>query len=343
MSEETVPPTPQRDIKASHIAREWKYSAPLVSCRYDPTGRYLLAGSMDFTIQRWDLQEDLHASFAGHQSWLRGIGFSADGQQLYSAGYEGKLCFWDTTTLPSDGQPVRPTREIDAHKGWVRWLAMHPNGQLLATAGNDLKVKLWSTETGDLVQTFEGHEKHIYSLLFHPNGEALLSGDLQGVVNQWDLSTGKLVRTFDAKPLHAYKNKWEVDYGGVRCMTLSPDGQLLACGGLHKATNAFAGEQEPLALVFDWESGQQVRTHETTGIPRGIVWRLVYEDDGTLVGGIGGDTSFLVFWNEEKTEIHKMKMPNTAHDMDRHPHDISLATAHHDGHIRITRMAQKDV
>ena len=73
------------------------------------------------------------------------------------------------------------------------------------------------------------------------------------------------------------------------------------------------------------------------------MWRLVYEDDGTLVGGIGGGTSFLVFWGEEKTEIHKLGMPNTAHDMDRHPRDISLATAHHDGHIRITRMEQKDV
>ena len=45
------------DIKAAHVFREWKYEAPLMGCRFDPTGRYVFAASMDTTIQRWDLQD----------------------------------------------------------------------------------------------------------------------------------------------------------------------------------------------------------------------------------------------------------------------------------------------
>ncbi|MCA9231764.1 MAG: WD40 repeat domain-containing protein [Planctomycetales bacterium] len=340
-AESSTPEPATFDIQASHVAREWKYSAPFIGCRYDPTGRYVFAASMDFTIQRWDLQDDSHTTFAAHESWLRGIGFSPDGQQLVSAGYDGKLCFWETAASPAEGQAVAPTREFSAHEGWVRWLAVHPDGKLIATAGNDLKVKLWSAETGELVQTLEGHAKHIYSLLFHPGGELLLSGDLQGVVNQWELASGKLVRSLDAKLLYTYHGGQQVDYGGVRCMALSTDGKRLACGGLHKATNPFAGVQEPLVLVFDWETGEQIRTHEATEVPRGIVWRLVYEPDGTLVGGIGGQAGFLTFWKEEKTEVHKLALPNTILDLDQHPSEFAVVTAHHDNHVRITRMTAK--
>lgn len=333
--------TEATDFKASHVARDWKHSAPLLGCRFDPTGRYVFATSMDNTIQRWDLAEDQHATFAGHQSWLRSIGFSTDGATMYSAGYDGKLCFWPATAQQEGDAPIQPTREIEAHAGWIRWLAVHPDGEIVATAGNDLGINLWSAKSGELVRSLAGHQKHIYSLLFHPAGEWLLSGDLTGVIHQWEIASGSLVRSFDAKPLHTYHGGQQVDYGGVRCMTLSCDGQQLACGGLHKATNPFAGVQEPLVLVLDWETGKQVRTHETTEIPRGIVWRLVYELDGTLIGGVGGDVGFIVFWNNEQTEFHKLRIPSPVLDLDRHPRSPQLAIASHDGRIRIVRMTPK--
>lgn len=328
---------PQLDVKSSHVWKQWKYSAPLIGCRCDPTGRYVFAAGMDNAVQRWEIESDKHVTFSGHDSWLRGIGFSPDGKQAFTAGYDGKLCYWETAA-----DSPKPVREIPAHDGWVRWLSVHPDGQILTTAGNDLQVKLWSTETGELVHTFEGHEKHVYSLLFHPGGELLLSGDLKGVVNVWEVESHKLVRSFDAKGLYTYHGGQQVDYGGVRCMALSDDLKQLACGGLHKGTNPFAGVQEPLVLVFDWESGEQIRTHEATDITAGILWRLLYQPDGTLVGASGGGTGgFLLFWNTEKTDFHKFKLPNTILDMDPHPNGIDIVTAHHDGHIRITRMAAK--
>lgn len=328
------------DVKASHELRTWKHTAPMLGCRFDPSGRYVFASSMDQSIQRWDLQEDKHTSYVGHESWLRGIGFSPDGQQVYTGGYDGKLCFWENT--PGDGeQPVKPRQEIEAHQGWIRWLAVHPEGKWLATAGNDLAIRLWSPSTGELVKTLEGHEKHIYSLFFHPNGELLLSGDLAGVVKEWNLETGELVRSFDAKPLHSYNGGQGVDYGGVRCISLSPDGQKIAFGGLHKATNPFAGVQEPLVLVFEYAAAKQIRTHEATDVPRGIVWRLISESDGTLIGGIGGNEGWITFWNQDKMESFKLKMPSPVLDLDRHPTAPELVTAHHDGGVRITRMTAK--
>lgn len=328
---------PKLDVVQTHVHKEWKHSAPLLGCRIDPTSRFIFASAFDNSVQRWDLETDSHTALGGHDSWLRAINFSPDGKWTYTAGYDGRLCFWETASASPE-----PSKRMQAHDGWVRWLAVHPDGQILATGGNDLLVKLWSAETGELLRTLEGHEKHVYSLLFHPNGKLLLSGDLQGAVKVWDLETFELVRSFDAKGLHLYHRGQKVDYGGVRCMAISPDRKELACGGLHKGTNPFAGVQEPLVLVFDWETGKQLRTHEATEIPRGIVWRLHYLPDGTLLGASGGGTGgFFLFWSSEKTESHKFKLPNTVLDMDPHPNGVDLVTAHHDGKVRISRMASK--
>ena len=342
MSDEKTPAeTPKLDIKATHAYREWKHDAPLLGCRYDPTAKYVFAASFDHKIYRWDLAKDTQTAFAGHDSWLRGIGFSLDGKAMYSAGYDGRICFWETEAVTTTDKPVAPVKTIDAHHGWIRWLAVHPDGDTIATAGNDLEVKLWSASDGALKQTLAGHEKQVWSLLFHPDGETLLSGDLKGVVNQWELATGKLQRSFDAKALYTYHKGQQVDYGGVRCMRLSPDGKELACGGLHKATNPFAGVQEPLVLVFDWESGKQLRTHEATGIPRGIVWRLWYEADGTLVSGVGGQEGYLVFWKADKNDFHKLKMRSPVLDLDHHPQKPEVSTAHYDGQLKISKLTTK--
>ena len=104
------------DYKASHVARTWKHAAPMLGCRFDPTGRFVFAASMDQKVYRWDLQTDKQLPLEGHESWLRGIGFSPDGKQVYTGGYDGKLCFWQND--PEAGEAsLKPTCEIEAHPG----------------------------------------------------------------------------------------------------------------------------------------------------------------------------------------------------------------------------------
>ena len=146
------------------------------------------------------------------------------------------MLFWNLT-----GDAPDIIRRVDAHHGWVRWLSVSPQGQWIATGGNDHRVKVWRTDDGSLVHDFQGHDAHVYSTLFHPDETWLLSGDLLGKVHQWDLATGERVRSFDAADLHTYNDGQGAHYGGVRSMSLSPDGQHLACSGLHKATNPVRG------------------------------------------------------------------------------------------------------
>jgi WD40 repeat protein len=183
----------------------------------------------------------------------------------------------------------------------------------------------------------------VYSVAFHPQGKFLLSGDLMGVLNQWDVATGKLVRTFDAKPLHTYEGGQQVDYGGVRAIAVSPDGKWLAAGGLYKGTNPLGAVNEPLVLLFNWETQKLEKQQITEGITGGVIWRLRWLADGSLMGVSGGSTGgFLLFWKPDAEKAyHKFQLPTLARDMDLHPDGLRVATAHSDKHVRITRLAAK--
>ena len=217
------------------------------------------------------------------------------------------------------------------------------DGLLLASGGNDRVVKLWDVTTGASVRELKGHAGHIYSLEFHPDGKTLLTGDLLGSIRQWDLATGNLLGTFDAKPLHTYEGGQQVDFGGVRGLAITPDGKTIAAGGLHKATNPLGAVHEPLVLLFDGESRKNTKKQLTDGIPGGVLWRLRYLADGTLLGGSGGTTGgLLLFWKDDaEKDYHRLVLPNILRDFDLHPDGMRIASAHHDGHVRITRLGAK--
>jgi WD40 repeat protein len=330
---------PGFDPKQAYVAAQWAYDRPLNACRFDPSGRFVFCGAEDANLVRFNLADGVHVNFAGgHETWVQAIGFSKDGAQVISGGCDGKLTWWETAA-----ETPKPIRSIEAHKGWIRSIDISPDGSLIATGGNDNQVRLWNMADGTPVREFTGHARHVYSVLFHPQGQFLLSGDLIGVVNQWEVASGKLVRAFDAKPLHTYEGGQQVDFGGVRGLAISPEGKWLAAGGLYKATNPLGAVHEPLVLLFDWESQKLEKQQIADGIPGGVLWRLRWLGDGSLMGVTGGSTGgILLFWKPDAEKAYlQFKLPVLARDMDLHPDGLQVATAHSDKQLRITRLAAK--
>lgn len=326
------------DPKQAHVVAEWKHDRPLNGVRYDPLSRYAVGVSEDAVASRFLLADGTRTVLSGgYQGWGRALAFSTDGKFVVTGSTDGRITWWETAAE----QPA-PVRGLAAHKGWVRCMHNSPDGKLIATGGNDNIVRVWNAESGEQVHELTGHGSHIYSVMFHPGGEWLLSGELKGVIRQWDLASGKEMRTFDAKKLHTYHGGQRVDYGGVRAMSVSPDGKWLAAGGLFEAPNPFAGVNKPLVLLFDWESQEIKQEHVTDAVERGIIWRLQWLADGSLAGVISGSSGMLLFWKPDSPgDFHRFKLPGQSRDMDLHADGLHLATAHHDGHVRIIRLAAK--
>ena len=41
--------------KLTHAAGEWKYTSPLLSCRFDPSGQFVFCSAQDNSVQRWNI------------------------------------------------------------------------------------------------------------------------------------------------------------------------------------------------------------------------------------------------------------------------------------------------
>ena len=325
------------DPKQAHVLAQWPAERPMVCCRFEPRGRFVVCGLESSTLQRFNLADGKKAALAGgHDSWVFSLAFSPDGQRTYSGGGDGRVVAWETAAASP-----KPVRTIEAHRGWIRAMSVSPDGTLLATGGNDRTVRLWETSTGRMVRELNGHLGHIYSLEFHAGGKTLLSGDLLGAIKEWDLASGQAIGGFDAKPLHTYEAGQQVDFGGVRGLAISVDGGSVAGGGLHKATNPLGAVHEPIALVFEGKSRKLARTLLADGITGGVIWRLRYLADGSLMGACGGTSGgWLLFWKPgADKDYHRLALPNIVRDMDLHPDGLRVATAHHDGNVRITRLA----
>lgn len=325
------------DAAKAHLVAQWPVGGPIVCCRFDPKGRFVYCGIEGPTVHRVALADGKKTPLpGGHDSWVFSMAVAPGGETIYSGGGDGRVVCWDVGS-----QAPRILRTIEAHRGWVRALAVARDGRSVASGGNDRAVRIWEASTGRLVREMTGHEGQVYSLAFHPDGKTLLSGDLLGSVRQWDLETGRELGSFEAKPLHHRDKSQLVDYGGVRGLCVSADGATVAAGGLHKATNPLGAVNEPLVLIFDARTRKATRTLTAEAIAGGVIWGLRYLADGSLAGASGGTSGgSVLFWKPGADKSHhRLKLPNSARDLDIHPDGLRLATAHHDGTVRIARLA----
>ena len=319
----------------TRMALELRHTSPLLSCRFDPSGRYVFAGAQDNTIQRWELANQAKTALTGHRSWVRGLAFHAGNRKLLSSDYNGKLLVW-----PTDAATPTPERIIDAHAGFARAVVVSTDSTKFATCGNDNLIKLWNFADFALVREFEGHTSHVYNIAFHPDSRHIVSGDLRGNIKQWDLQTGRETRTMDASVIFRYDPTFRADHGGVRSMSFNADGSLLACAGITNVSNAFAGIGNPAVVLFNWQTGQRSQVLRVQPAFQGTAWGVVFHASGLVIGAGAGNGGGIWFWRPtEANSIHNVTVPNNARDLTIHPDGRRLAVPCFDGVVRIYELS----
>ena len=110
------------DPVQTRMVQELKHNSPLISCRIDPSGRFVFAGAQDNTIQRWELAtgKELH-TFTGHSHVVRSVVFSPDGRTALSGSLDRTLKVWDVATGKElrafTGQPMSNS-EVRNNTSW---------------------------------------------------------------------------------------------------------------------------------------------------------------------------------------------------------------------------------
>lgn len=177
--------------------------------------------------------------------------------------------------------------------GNVTTLAFSPDGKILASGGWDDMVRLWDVDSGKEVRKMLAHQAMVARLVFSADGKTLASrGGIDGILRLWDPQTGVELRKVEnlskVNPWRFYREvslafapdsktlavsdrtaiilidaasgketgRW-LGYRDCMFVTFSPDGKLLASGGLDDA------KKESYSLrLWDVGTGQEVRRCE---------------------------------------------------------------------------------
>ena len=294
--------------EATHEIQRFEHGEALTTCRFSPDGRYVFAGAEDLAVHRWDVSTGTTATFEGHESWVRRIDFSVDGNQLLTAGWDGQIGFWET-----DGENPQPHHMLQAHRGFARWVHASPDGKSIATCGNDLRVRTWKLKNYKMTADMGGHDRHPYAVMYHPDGDHLASEDLMGWIHIWDTHRRRIASKIHADIMTGYDNKFAADMGGARDMEFHPDGSRFACAGISNVVNSFAGQQDPLAILVDWNT-KQIECHlEAKDKATGVMWGVSFHPNGFVACGIAkqNGSGSIEFFKVDKESIDSARVEQT--------------------------------
>ena len=163
----------------------------------------------------------------GHTGLVATVIFSADGQQLISAGGDKVIRVWDWQS----GRTVRSIRgQVGlGDEGRIFTMALSPDGarlavagQLTAPAGGDRQIRIYNFATGELVRVLTGHTRNISALAFSPDSTLLVSGSQDRSAILWDVE-----RARQLKRLEGHKDE-------VAPVAFTPDGKRLITASLDR-------------------------------------------------------------------------------------------------------------
>jgi WD40 repeat protein len=241
-----------------------------------PSATVLLAAAMDRRVVCCDLTANApsripakHLAWS-HENWVHALDVHPDGRRVATGGADRRIKLWRW------GQD-KALANFKAHDDWVRAVAFSPDGRLLASAGHDGRVRLWNLE-GRPLATLDSHDRFLDTLAWSVDSKKLISSGNDGKIQVWNVASRILASHLDIDNRRYVEDEplnGGFSYpGGIRRLTCSPDGKLLAAVGLTSLH------------VLDMASGKQ--TLEQAGRGFGVAFdpssrRLAFSQEKDLV------------------------------------------------------------
>jgi WD40 repeat protein len=223
-------PDGQRVITASDdgTARVWRVAdgaqlgaplgvpngAPVKVAVFSPDGRLIVTGNADGLGQLWDAEQGRPiGDLIGHTGVIRSAGFSRNGEQLITAGEDGRTLIWRV----ADRSSVKLPQELEM----LFAAQLSPDGRLALTAGTEGVGLIWQLRLSDTAVALSTHRDAVNSAVYSPDGAQLLTASDDGTARLWD-ADGKEIATLQ-HPNAPLLNEAQFSPDGKRIVTSSVD------------------------------------------------------------------------------------------------------------------------
>jgi sugar lactone lactonase YvrE len=253
---------------------------------FAPDGRRALTGSCDNTARLWDVETGRELQrFQGFQGQVNGVAIAPKGRLALTVAHDSRVQLWDLRT-------GREVRRFNGHQGAVHGVCFAADGRTALTAGEDQAIRHWDVETGREIRRLTGHIGAVLSVAISPDGHRALSGGMDHTVRLWDLTTGKELRRFQG-----HTNK-------VTSVCFSPDGRWAASGSGRTVRSDNLMPIDPVARLWNVETGQEVRRFE--GHTDGVACVAFSPDGHRLLTG-SADNSVRLWQVESGRELLRLQ------------------------------------
>ena len=321
-------------------------SAP-ITCVAATSGSTLVAGGGDRRAFVWQSKDGkLLGQAPAHAGAVTGLAFNPAGNQLVTAGKDGKVRLWAMPPLPShslaapdtvraavlsgDGKHLAvggadkvvrlytlpkldmPQRQLTGHKAPVNAIALSSDGKIIASAGDAGIIRLWAQAKGDQTAAIGAHTGAVTSLTFVGTTQ-MLSASADGTLKLWQMPPPPGKSTFN----HA---------GTVTSAVLSPDGARLLTGCDDKQVR-----------LWNLASGQVERTW--TG-PTLAVQAVAFSPRGDRVAAGSADKGVYVWEAATNKEVKKfVNLPASVQAVALSGDGKHVAAGLADGSVRVFDLA----
>jgi WD40 repeat protein/tRNA A-37 threonylcarbamoyl transferase component Bud32 len=221
-------------------------------------------------------------------------------------------------------QPLKNTLFIGArHASRVTAVAWSARGTHIVSASYDKTVRIWDTNSGDNVQTYQGHWDRVLAAAWSPDGNLVASTGNDGTIQIWDPLKVNLALTYREHTQPVLALSWSPDGKRIasvcegkivrvwdtitgqtvyihnghnnRVLTLgwSPDGKHIASAGEDKLVQVWNVQREKTGFFNSWL--QHSRRPFTYRGHFGRVNALAWSPNGQRVASVGSDKTLQVW------------------------------------------------
>ena len=309
------------------------------------------ANAVPIPSKMFDEAVSIVSTLTGHKKMVRSVGFTSDGQTIFSSSHDKTIRFWQVTSgklqgivnetsglvlsgLSKNNQLLftasedksikiwdaktgkRLHKPLKGHSDHITAFIVSPDGRTLVSGSRDRTVKIWQigTEGGQLTYNLTGHHGFVYSLAVSPDWRVVASGSSDNTVFLWELASGRLLHSLD-------KHK-----GFIRALAFSPDGKSLASGCFDSSI-----------YIWDWQTSKlqyELRGH------KGAILSLAISSDNRLLAS-GSEDCIINLWDLSNRTLATTLTGHTGRVLSLafSPDNKALASGSEDNTVKIWQLA----